>query len=268
MTRLSFWALALAVLPLPAFAQQIQMQDLDALPGADVVILGEVHDNPAHHTAQARAVAALQPKAVIWEMLTPEQASDLPPDLADADLVANAVGWAASGWPEFALYHPIMLAAPAALHFGAGVSRDRARRVFDAPLAEVFGEGAARFGLDAAVPEAETETRLTDLTRAHCNALPEALLPGMLAAQRLRDAELARAVLNALDRTGGPVAVITGNGHARADWGVPALIARADPLVRVLSIGMLEAEPDAAPPFDLWLITPPVARADPCAAFR
>ena len=31
---------------------------------------------------------------------------------------------------------------------------------------------------------------------------------------------------------------------------------------------LMEAAPDRVPPFDLWLVTPPAAREDPCAAFR
>jgi hypothetical protein len=259
--------------PVGARADQIGLADLNSLPAADVVILGEVHDNPAHHAAQARALAALQPRAVIWEMLTPEQAARLPADLSDPDSVAGAVDWAGSGWPDFALYHPLMLATPGALHLGAGVPRDRARQVFGEPLAQVFGPLAGRFGLDADLPADEQAAREAQMQAAHCDALPEDLLPGMVAAQRLRDGELARVALAALADAGAPVAIITGNGHARTDWGVPVLIARANPGARVLSVGMLEAPPDTPPPYDLrpydlWLVTDPAPRDDPCAAFR
>jgi uncharacterized iron-regulated protein len=64
------------------------------------------------------------------------------------------------------------------------------------------------------------------------------------------------------------VIVITGNGHARADWGVPRMIAAADPEVRVLTVGQFEEAAEARPPFDLWLVTEAVARGDPCEAFR
>ena len=50
---------------------------LAAAPAAaqDVVILGEIHDNPAHHEVQAERVADIQPRALVFEMLTPEQAA-------------------------------------------------------------------------------------------------------------------------------------------------------------------------------------------------
>ena len=42
---------------------------------ADVVFLGEVHDNPAHHDRQAAEVARIAPSAIVWEMLTAEKAA-------------------------------------------------------------------------------------------------------------------------------------------------------------------------------------------------
>jgi uncharacterized iron-regulated protein len=64
------------------------------------------------------------------------------------------------------------------------------------------------------------------------------------------------------------VVVITGNGHARADWGLPRILAETAPELRVITIGQFEDEADEAPPFDYWLITDAAERPDPCAAFR
>ena len=89
----------------------------------------------------------------------------------------------------------------------------------------------------------------------------------MVDVQRLRDARLAQTALRALNETGGPVVVITGNGHARADWGVPAAIKTARPDVTTVSVG--QGEDGAAPEgrFDLVLQSPSVAREDPCLGF-
>jgi len=71
-------ALLLAVLP--ARAEAIRPDALDALPGgARIVFLGEVHDNPHHHRNQARAVAATGPAALVFEMLSPAQAARVTP---------------------------------------------------------------------------------------------------------------------------------------------------------------------------------------------
>ena len=91
----------------------------------------------------------------------------------------------------------------------------------------------------------------------------------MVEAQRLRDATLAEAVLAERAAVPGrPVVLITGNGHARRDRGVPALLARAAVGLEVLTIGQLESAPEAPPPFDLWLVTAPAERSDPCDTFR
>ncbi len=250
-------------------AEEIAADRLDALPPAPIVVLGEVHDNPVHHANQALAVEAMSPAALVFEMLTPVQAEAAAADLRDdADALAAALGWAESGWPDFAMYYPIFAAAPDAAVYGAALPRDAVRRAATDGAAALFGPDARVFGIDAALPAAELAARTAEQGQAHCDAIPVDQLPGMVESQRLRDAAFARTALEALDATGGPVAVITGNGHARTDRGVPAMIAAARPDLEVLAIGQLEALPEETPPFDLWVVTEPVDREDPCAAFR
>lgn len=251
----------------PAAAQEIAAPDLDALPGADVWFLGEVHDNAAHHLGQARAVVALAPKALVFEMIGPE-IGGLPP-YDDAAALERALNWG-EGWPDFAMYHPIFLAAPDARIYGAEVPRDRARRAFSEGAAAVFGPGAARFGLDSPLPSEDQAAREEEQFAAHCGAMPPIISRGMVEAQRLRDAALAEAAARALEETGGPVAVITGNGHARRDHGAPALLAAAVPGLRILSLGQIERGGEAPenPPYDLWLLTDPAPREDPCAGLK
>ena len=228
-----------------------------------------MHDNPAHHLNQARALAALAPKSVVFEMLTEAQAAQALPSLRDDPAALEAaLGWNASGWPDFAIYWPVFEALGAAEIVGAAVPREEARRAFEAPLAEVFGPDSSLFGLDRPLAPDDQAAREAEQQAAHCDALPAAMLPGMVAAQRLRDAALAQAALAALRRTGGPVAVITGSGHARTDIGVPALLALAAPEVGVLSLGPMERPAAPDQPFDLWIVTDPAPRDDPCAAFR
>jgi len=264
-------AAALGALSAPVAAGQITPDAVADLPDAQVVILGELHDNPHHHENQADAVAALAPTALVFEMLTEAQAARATPEArADRAALEKALGWAESGWPDFSMYFPIFAAAPEAAIFGAAIPRDELRAAVREGSAEGFGPDGARFGLNVPLPDAQQATREAMQMEAHCNALPESLLPGMVLAQRMRDAALARAALEALASTGGPVAVITGNGHARNDWGIPAKLALAAPEVSVLSIGQLETQDDTvdAPPFDLWLVSPAPEREDPCAAFR
>lgn len=257
------------IVALPLGAAQIAPEGLRHLPAADVTILGEVHDNIYHHANQLRAVEGIAPRALVFEMLGPEQAARITPALrADPVALEAALGWEASGWPDFTMYYPIFAAAPEAAVFGGALPRETVRRAMTEGAARAFGEGAARYGLDQALPPVEQAAREADQKAAHCDALPEAALPGMVAAQRLRDAGLARAVMEAVRATGGPVVLITGTGHARADRGVPAVLARAAPGLRVISVGQYETDPGPAAPHDYWLVTDPVPRPDPCAAFR
>lgn len=273
MRRLLALGLGLALAGGALAAERITPEALSAVPPVDVVILGEVHDNPVHHENQARAVAALQPAAIVLEMLTPAQAARITPELrGDAEALARALGWAEAGWPDFAMYHPILTAAPGAAILGGGLPRGAVRAAVEEGAAPAFaratGGDPARFGLDAALLEAEQTAREADQSKAHCGALPAEMLPGMVAAQRLRDAALARAVIRAAAEHGTPVALITGNGHARSDRGVPAMLARAAPGLSALSIGQVEGE-DADAPFDRVIVTGPSERGeDPCAAFE
>ncbi len=252
-----------------ASSEEIDTSGLADLPPADVVILGEVHDNPAHHVNQALAVAALRPNALVFEMFGPKAALAVTPEVRGiAERLADTLDWEASGWPDFAMYHPIFLAAPDAVVFGGDIPREEVRRAVTEGAAAVLGGSAPLFGLDQSLDPEEQELREAGQMTAHCDALPEDILPGMVEAQRLRDAGLARAVLAAIAETGGPVVVITGNGHARQDWGLPRMLARAAPGLTVLSLAQFEGPPEDEPPYDLWLVTAPAPRDDPCAVFR
>lgn len=249
---------ALILMAGPALAQDLGMQD--------VVILGEVHDNPAHHLIQAERVAEIAPAALVFEMLTPAQAAAAARlDWQDEAALGAALDWEESGWPDFSLYHPIFAAAPrGAALYGAALSREEVRRAMSEGAAAVFEQKAGAW-LGEVSPQEQVRREAGQMA-AHCNALPEEILSGMVEAQRLRDAHFARIVLKALDETGGPVVLITGTGHARTDWGVPAVLARIRPEVNVHSVGMIEEETDA--PFDEVIATAPAEREDPCAAFR
>lgn len=250
-------------------AGQITPSDLASLPKTDVVLLGEIHDNPVHHQNQERALKAIAPRAIVYEMLTGAQALHLTPDmLQDADALEQALDWAHGGWPDFAMYYPLFRAASGKLAIGAQLKREALRQAISGDALTAFGADAARFGLDQPLPEGQQAEREALQFAAHCDALPEQMLPGMVMAQRMRDAALARAIMLAIKQTGGPVAVITGNGHAQTAWGIPVVLAQVAPDLRVLSIGQFEQAPEGDVAHDLWLVTTPTVREDPCAAFN
>lgn len=239
----------------------------DVLIGADVIILGEVHDNRRHHQVQAELLAALQPSALVWEMITQAQAEALTPQiLQDPDVTARVLEWEASGWPDFSLYAPVFKASEQASHFGALVPRSESQAALKAGVDSHFGAVAQRFGLDQPLPEAEQSAREAEQMANHCNALPDHVLPMLVDVQRLRDASLAAAVERALLQTGGPVVVITGNGHARLDRGLAVYLARAMPDTVIRALGQME-EGSIQGHFDVVLSSPAVSRPDPCLAF-
>ncbi|MFZ1469756.1 MAG: ChaN family lipoprotein [Paracoccaceae bacterium] len=236
--------------------------------GMDIYILGEVHDNPAHHAEQARLMALIAPGAVVWEMMSPDQSDALTGvDRSDATATEAALGWAAAGWPDFAMYHPILLAAGDVPQIGAAAAREDLTAVMRQGLSAVLGNQAvADWGLGP-LPLQDQSARESDQRAAHCNALPEDLLPGMVDAQRYRDWAMASAAVTAVQAGQTPVVIITGTGHARSDQGIPALIRAAQPDLRVWSLGQVEDDPGPDAPFDAVNQTAPTPRKDPCAAF-
>lgn len=251
------WIALFCLFACPVAAAEISPDDLARIPAADVVILGEVHDNEQHHQTQALAMGLVKPKAVVFEMLTADQAEIARSDAAKA--------WADSGWGDFDLYAPIFKAAPQATIYGANLPRAQLKAAVAQGAPSSFGAEAARYGLADALPPEDQAAREAEQAAAHCNALPADLLPGMVQAQRLRDAALARSVVQAMAETGGPVVVITGSGHARKDQGVPAVLALAAPSLSVVSVGQLESDPGPDAPYDFWIVTPPQPRDDPCS---
>ena len=231
----------------------------------DVLILGEVHDNTRHHRQQLDAVNEIKPKAVVFEMLTPDEARQL----ANTERTSEAMADATQGfhWGNIADYAGILSNSTVIL--GAALSREDMRAAFGEGAARVFGADASVYGLTESLGDEEQTAREELQFDAHCEAMPRDMMGGMVEAQRLRDAAFARAVIKALDTYGTPVVLITGNGHARTDWGVPVYIAKARPDLKVESVGQGE---DGVPPagtFD-WTLNdaPRPDRGDPCAAFR
>ncbi|MEM6906783.1 MAG: ChaN family lipoprotein [Pseudomonadota bacterium] len=247
---------------------------------ADIVILGEVHDNPQHHARQADLVAELSPNGLAFEMV-PEGSEEGIAAYLDAGGtpggIGPAIGWDRLGWPDWSLYRPIFEAAPAAYIAGGAVASRDLSRALRAGAAAGFGRGAGRYDLDIA-PDPATMTELEDeMIAAHCNKLPRVAARSMAEAQRLRDARFARAAERAWGLGGGLAVLITGNGHARSDRGVPAYLAVGAPNLSVLSLGQVEVVNGADQvadyenwglPYDYVWFSARADRPDPCDSFQ
>ncbi|WP_339949907.1 ChaN family lipoprotein [uncultured Albimonas sp.] len=279
---------------------------LDGLPAlaarareADLLVVGEVHDNPSHQELQVVLARTLGIRALALEMV-PQAAEPALAELRAAapDPETRAAPEteslrAAADWDDYAPWHGVIEAVPQAQVTGGGVPRADLRQAMTEGAAAAFGADAARYGLDAPLPAGEQGALEAELDASHCGALPAEMLAPMVEAQRLRDARFAQALLRARQGAGagagasaGPARamLVTGNGHARRDRGAPFVLTFAAPELRVLSILQAEWSPDApgdvaaalAPwrradgglPYDLAVIAPAPGREDPCARFR
>jgi uncharacterized iron-regulated protein len=262
-----------------------EMELVAELRSAQIVALGEVHDNPTHHARQARLVRQLQPRGLAVEMVPEASEEGIQVFLAQGGMrggIGPAIGWDRLGWPDWRLYAPIFEAAPGAYITGGGVARSDIRVAIRGGAAIAYGAGASDLRLDQPLDPVIQVAFEDDLIAAHCNLLPRQVAGDMVEAQRLRDALFGDAVLRAYllggaGIDGGGAVLITGNGHARTDRGAPAYLRLLAPELKVLTVGMIEmaagpALDQAAAardlPYDYVWISQPAERDDPCDALR
>lgn len=237
---------------------------LATLRAADFVLLGEQHDNPHHHARRGALITELGAgTVVVAEQLDRGRRVGPGPD-ALARLQAAGFEPRAWQWPlHRALFEPLLAAGLPVLGGNAPIAdvRQVARQGQAVAPAE-WRELLASAPLDAAA-EATLDRALVD---GHCGQLPAARVPAMRAAQRVRDAALAQALVASAGR---PAVLVAGNGHVRLDHGVPVLLRRLRPVARIVVVGF--GEPDwrvADAPYGYLWLTPAIERGDPCAGLR
>ena len=244
--------------------------------GADLLLLGEQHDQPGHQAWEAATVAQLAREdrlaALVLEM-APEGGSTegLAADASDEQARA-ALHWeqgaAQGGWPWEA-YGPVVMAAV------------RAR-------VPVLGGNLPRGQIKAAMQERQLDGHLSPaawkqqlqaIDRGHCGLLPESQWAPMARVQLARDRSLARVAVAASARHArSPAAgatpaarlqvlIVSGNGHARRDLGVPTWLPAG------LDYRVALATAKGGPAADLaqgdwWLVTAARATKDHCGQLR
>ena len=223
-----------------------------ALAEADVVFLGEIHNDPTAHALQLqlleaahRRYGAERPVALSLEMF--ERDAQLPLDeylaglVRERDFLAAARPWgnyATDYRPsvEYAKAHGLpVLAANAPTRYVSRVGREglagldalpEAARAFlpPRPIAPPSDTLAARF-----------EAQMGDMMSAHGANAPN--LEDLLAAQNLRDATMAHAIAAHLGRQPGALVVhLNGSFHSEGGLGVPEHLARYAPEARALVV--------------------------------
>lgn len=265
-----------------------QRELADRLAAARFVLLGERHDNPAHHALQARLlrrmIEAGRRPAVGFEMLSTDDATAIVRYLArspkDASGLGEAVNWKRSGWPDWRLYEPI---AQAALDAGlpivpTNLSRVATEAIRRNGLAGLSGQLARQLGLELPLAPEVRDAMRRELDDSHCGTMAGEALERMVDIQWARDARMAEALARAGQRDG--ALLIAGAGHVRTDRGVPLHLQRRAPSVSVVSLAFLEVEATAdapaayaarfegALPFDYVWFTSRIDEVDPCARMR
>ena len=241
----------------------------ERLRSADIVLLGELHDNPFHHQARAGFILRFADgkTTIVAEHLSAGRrvtsTGEVGSDLEAAGF--NPSGW---GWP---LHQPLfesVLGRGYALIGGnlpAGFSK------------ELVAQGQAAMTLSMA--KSYEQSTLPDLARArleqdlvdgHCGKLPEKYLAPMKLVQRATDISMATALL-----ANRPAVLVAGNGHVRRDYGVPQVLFALDPSLKIATVGFYEKGTDRAElikslagRYDFVWLTDTAQRSDPCEDFK
>lgn len=186
---------------------------IDELLPADVLLVGERHDDPGHQVRHRDLVQALAVRgklaAVAIEMAEQGTSTAGLPRNADDSTVRASLRWDEAAWPWDA-YAPALLAAVRAgvPVLGANLPHERVR----AAMQDASLDGA----LDAGSFEAQREAVRT----GHCDLLPAAQLEPMARVQVARDRMMARTVVAAAV-PGQTVMLLAGAGHVDPALGVP-----------------------------------------------
>lgn len=254
---------------------------------ADVLLLGETHDNPDHHALQAwmlgQFMAAGKVPLVAFEMMDTGQSAALSSHLAaapkDAAGLGAAVGWEKAGWPAWSHYQPIAEAALAggAPLAAASLTRDDTRAIAKGTPSEPL---KVSLGLDKPPSDEIRQAMEAEIKASHCDLLPDKALPAMVRVQRARDAHMAKVLAEGLSHHGS-AALIAGSGHVRTDRAVPAFLAEMAPGKRTFAVAFVEVQAEKTDPaayaeiygtwrlpFDAVWFTPRFARENQCEAMK
>ncbi len=238
---------------------------------ADVLLLGETHDNGAGHQLRAavlrqRIEAGWRP-VIAMEQFDREQQPALDAamrECADADCVIGKVimGKATWQWPfykpviELALTYKLPLLA-------ANLSRADAGKVIQDGFSAALDPGViSRYKLDKPLPAAVLSHQVEEVRSGHCGMLPDEMLEPMARAQIARDVLMAETLRPFASR--GSV-LIAGNGHVRRDIAVPYWLHTQG--LTTASTGFVE-EAGAPGEFDSEQRIPAMERPDPCQELR
>ena len=233
---------------------------LNALLPADVLLVGEQHDAPAHQDLEQQIVSSLASRgllaAVALEMADAGVTTgQLKPSSTD-EQARRALKWDDKAWP-WAAYGPAVMTA-----VRAGVP--------------VLGANLPREQMPASMKNSALDARLTGpalkaqqqgIRIGHCNMLPESQITPMTRIQVAKDIAMADTVHDLL-LPGKTVVLLAGSGHVDRRLGVPQHL-RTSVNAKALHLRAGDASAaDQAEAFDAVWATPALPELDYCAQLK
>lgn len=257
------------IIDLNSGRQISEQQLIDQLRLNDVVLLGEFHDNAQHHAQRAgliKQIAHHQLTVVAEHLPSPSKV------MYQGDLLSDlqAVGFDAKAW-RWPLHSALFDAVRSArLPFiGGNLPKGFSRQLFS-DGASALPEPLAQ-SYKVAMLDGSAQQRLDqDLMDGHCGKLPEKYLQPMRLVQRATDLSMTQALLDH-----SPAVLLAGNGHVRKDYGVPQVLKRLAPELKIAAVGFVENDQtveelvkSSANRYDFIWISEAIKRADPCEDFK
>ncbi|WP_427914312.1 ChaN family lipoprotein [Ramlibacter sp. MMS24-I3-19] len=186
---------------------------VDKLLPADLLLVGEQHDDAGHQVRHRDLVQALAVRdklaAVAIEMAEQGSSTAGLPREADDSTVRASLRWDEAAWPWQPYAPAIMAAVRAGVPvLGANLPRDRVRAAMQDE------------SLDSTLDPASLEAQRDAVRTGHCDLLPEAQLAPMARVQIARDRMMARTLVAAAV-PGQTVLLLAGAGHVDPALGVP-----------------------------------------------
>ena len=230
-------------------------QLLDAMSEAQVVYLGEKHDNPHHHAWQQHVVESLVERgrrpAIALEVFSVEQTPVLmgyvqAPAGARGleDAVRRGLGWAGTERDEsWEAYGPLVSLARAHGLAIAGIDLPKSLRL---RVARVGVEGLSTVERALLSPSGfrdDAYARLVAqwLRDAHCGGGSDAYIGRLYESWVARNDTMALTIHRIVqDIDPEPVVVVLGAGHVRHDMGVPERLQALRPDVRQVNVSFVE----------------------------
>ena len=247
---------------------------ISAIHDADIILLGEIHDNLFQHRARADLISRMQNKefAIVSEHLVSGSEITYSGRLLE-DLETIGFNKKAWSWPV----HEVLYKKFEEFNlpvFGGDLSKKDINNIYK-------GRGLSQSDTltpilkRSALDNQSKDKLLNDLVLGHCGVVEEDFLSFMFKVQRLRDASLAYIASKVA-----PAIVIAGNGHVRRDYGIPQILKKMNPNSNIISIAFLEIDKPSEMTDNLikkfskdvdtdyiWL-TEAVSRVDPCEKLR